>query len=116
MNEKREYNFIGFINETLAPLVEKRDASHRPPMLGIDEGLNNEEHVGSMCRRLMRRGIVARAVPLWYQQRITKDGNLMSVPGGSVSVPLSSLIRGDTRPEHRGLTSGSSPRRLYISR
>jgi hypothetical protein len=56
MDEKRQYNLSGFITDTLAPLVANRVPSTQSPVLGIDEGLNNDEHVGSMCQRLVQCG------------------------------------------------------------
>src|SRR5665213_3507656 len=78
----RQFNSGAFIRTTLAaePIGHPSGS-----FLGIDEGLNNEEHIGAMCRRLLLAGVVSVVSPLWYQRRQTADGTMFSVPGSSLS-------------------------------
>lgn len=70
-----------FIRETVAPLLLSRTVSDPRPVLGIDEGLNDKQHVEPMVRRLLARGIVSMATPLWWQFRVKRDGTRISFLG-----------------------------------
>ena len=74
-----------YIRETLAPLLAMRMVSDHRPVLGVDEGLNDIQHVEPMICRLVANGIVSMATPLWYQSRITSDGTSMNILGGKIS-------------------------------
>ena len=91
---ERRWDLTGFIEMTLAPAVADRMPIDRAPVLGIDEGLNNEEHIGLLCRRLMSRGLVSEIEPLWYQTRRTQDGTTISILGGAISISELSRDKG----------------------
>jgi len=82
---KRQFRFAQFITETLGPIVSKRGIIDSAPIVGIDEGLNNEEYIGSMCRSLLISGTISCSQPLWYKRRQDETGRRISILGGSLS-------------------------------
>jgi hypothetical protein len=75
-------------------------------VLAIDEGLNNEEHIGGLGRRLINAGIANIVVPLWYQQRIDRQGQRFVVSGSSLSPSslwpdIGRPVRGTSWPDER---------------
>src|SRR5579871_2941328 len=85
MAGNRQFNFVGFLKATVAPTLQERGEVVERPILGIDECLNNEEHIGALGRRLVARGVVSWSMPLWYSMRVTASGKKLSVPGGSIT-------------------------------
>jgi hypothetical protein len=75
-----------FIRDTVGPSLGSRTVTDRRPVLGIDEGLNDKLHIAPMVTRLVARGIVSSAIPLWYQFRVLADGTRMNVLGSEISV------------------------------
>jgi hypothetical protein len=92
----RHSNPAAFIRETVGPSLVSRARSDHRPVLGIDEGLNDRQHVEPMTRRLVARGIVSMATPLWYQSRVLSDGTRINVLGSAISP--SSLTPDTGRP------------------
>jgi hypothetical protein len=104
MASSRQFNSAGFLNSTIAPLLQTRSEIDGPPILGIDECLNNEEHIGALVRRLLSCDAISQSVPLWYATRETKSGEKLSVLGNSISpsplVPdVGRPIRGESWPD-----------------
>ena len=75
MGRKREYDPAEFIRTTFPGVVDAGSRRDPRPVLGIDEGLNNEMHIGELGRRLLGLDIIGSVVPLWYQQRVDKKVN-----------------------------------------
>src|SRR5690242_8527902 len=94
---KRQFDLRGFIEQTLTPLLPTRTVQSTAPMLGIDEGLNNEQYVGAMSRRLLQRGVISMVMPLWSQDRLTAKGERISVTGSS-RIPAGPLLPDPGRP------------------
>lgn len=105
MSADRGYNPAAFITTTLADAIRCRE--DRPGLtLGIDEGMNNETHIGSLCRRLIAAGVVFASVPLWYQQRENAQGQRFMAVGSSVSpsplmTDVGRAVRGSSWPDER---------------
>lgn len=102
MRKNRQQNPASFITGTIAKRVRCREAIYRL-VLGIDECMNNETHIGSLCRRLISGNIVNSAIPLWYQQRQDSQGRCLMVLGSSLS-PMPPQILPDTARAVRGFS------------
>jgi hypothetical protein len=88
MSQPRQFDIAEFFRDTLAPGLASIGRREPSLILGIDEGLNNPQYVGTLAADLVACGIASESIPLWYAQRKTKDGQKFSVLGNSVSKSL----------------------------
>jgi hypothetical protein len=121
-NRPRQFKIFQFINDVIAPAVAARGPIAQPPLLGCDEGLSDELYVGTMCRRLVRSGVVSRSEPLWYRLRQDESGSLISVLGGSYTPELhpdlgyyGKEVRGYSWPDE-GVVAAAACNFLHIDR
>ena len=80
MREARQFDPGAFIT-TLADLIASGGRRDSKVVLGLDEGMNDKEHIPSLCRRLQAANLISWSVPLWYQQRVNAKGERFTVLG-----------------------------------
>jgi hypothetical protein len=100
----RQFNAGAYITTTLANQITSSRHRDSGVVLGLDEGLNNEEHISPLCRRLLAANLMSQSVPLWYQQRVTTRGERFIVQGSSLSpspllADVGRAIRGSSWPD-----------------
>jgi len=66
-------------------MLNTRGVVNETPILGIDECLNNETHIGAMATRLVKTGVVLHSEPPWYSYRRTGAGEMILALGNSVT-------------------------------
>ena len=100
----RLMNSGNFLRHTVAPLLIHRGPINSMPVIGVDEGLNNEEHVYSLLVRLIQKGTIIKSIGLWYHIWETWSGKKEMIYGSPSDFlktirGISRQLRGQSTPD-----------------